>query len=105
MELIDIVIGNETMKVRKLSAYQVSKLLGPGARDLADIHVEMILASVVEPKLSREDVLAISEDEEKYFALVVELERINEKGIRALGNYMLSSARSQPMSKTNSNST
>ena len=105
MELIEIVIGNETRKVRKLSAYQVSKLLGPGARDLADIHVEMILASVVEPKFTREDVLAMSDDEEKYFALVIELERINEKGIRALGNYMLSSAHSQQTSKTNLNST
>ena len=90
MEMIDIVIGDETLKVKKMSAYQVSKLIGPGNRDLADIHVEMVLASVVEPKLKREDVLTW--DEEKYFTLVQELERVNEKGIRALGNYMRSSA-------------
>lgn len=95
MELIDIVVGNDTIKVKKLTAYQVSKLIGPGTRDLADIHVDMIVASVVEPKMTRDDVLKLSEDEDRYFALIAELERVNEKGIRALGNYMMSSARSR----------
>ena len=90
MELIEIKIGDETLKIKKLTAYQTSKLIGPGSRDLADIHVEMILASVVEPKLKRDEVL--NWDEDKYFTMVQELERVNEKGIRALGNYMRSSA-------------
>lgn len=91
MELIEITVMGQIYKVKKLTAYQVSKLIGPGNRDLADIHVEMVLASVVEPKLKREDMLAW-DDEDKYFALVRELEHINDKGIRALGNYMRSSA-------------
>lgn len=100
MELIEIAVGAETWKVKKLSQYHVTKLIGPGGRDLADIQVDMVMASVVEPKLKREDVIKILEDDEKYFAVVTELERINEKGIRALGNYMMSSIRSQPKSET-----
>ena len=93
MDLIDITVGDETWKVKKLSQYHVTKLIGPGGKDLADLHVDLILASVVEPKITREGVIKLSEDEDKYLALVQELERINEKGIRALGNYMLSSIR------------
>jgi len=101
MELIEIAVGAETWKVKKLSQYHVTKLIGTGGKDLGDLHVDMILASVVEPKLKRDDVIKILEDDEKYFAVVTELERINEKGIRALGNYMQSSIRSQPKSETN----
>jgi len=105
MELIEVKVGEEIWKVKKLNSYQVSKLIGPGDRDLADIHMGMILASVVEPKINREKILEFAEDEERYFALVQDLERINEKGIRALGNYVRSSVTSLEKSKTSSNST
>ena len=95
MELIEIKVGEDTYKVKKLSAYQVTKTIGPGGLDLADVHVNLILASVVEPKMKREDVLILMEDEEKYYPLIKEIERINEKGIRALGNYIRSSVPSQ----------
>jgi len=106
MDLIEIQVGDETWKIRKLPQYQITKLIGSGAKDLADILVDMVLASVVEPKqLRREDVIRILNDDKAYFTLVTQLENINEKGIRALGNYMLSSIRSSPRSETSSNST
>ena len=100
MDLIEIPVGDETWKVRKLPQYQVTKLVGSGNKDLADIHIDMVLASVVEPKLRREDVIRVLNDDETYFALVTKLEEINAKGIRSLGNYMLSSIRSSQRSET-----
>jgi len=91
MELIEINVGEDLYKAKKLSVYHVSNIISQAEGKLGDIHMGLILASVVEPKMKREDVLALAEDDEKYFALVGELERINEKAIRAVGNYIRSS--------------
>lgn len=103
--IVEVEVMGERCKVRRLPPYRLKKLLGNGTKDIADVEVNCIVATFVEPKYTHESIDAI-EDEDKYYALQEAFTQVNKKGIIALGN---SITRSSPSSHvklmTSSNST
>lgn len=85
-EPVEITVAGEKFKVRKLPPYLLTKTLGNGIKDLADIDIDLVIAAVVDPKLKREDFLQFNE--EKYYGLLEQVQEVNREGIRKLGNYM-----------------
>ena len=55
-EVHEIKIGGEVYKVRELSDYKLLKILERNRGSDADLYRDLVLAAVVEPKLSKEDI-------------------------------------------------
>ena len=76
----ELKIGDRVFKVQKLSGYRLLKILGQADKDAADMYRDLILACVMEPELTKEEVKELSAD--VFLKLGVELFKLHQGGLK-----------------------
>ncbi len=85
-ELFEIKIGEQVFKAKKLSGYRLLKTFGSGDKDAADMYRDLILACVMEPELTKEQVEEL--DSEVFLKLGVELLKLHRGGLEGFRELM-----------------
>jgi len=88
---MNVKIGEKMFEIEKLSGYRLLKVLGDGSKDVADVYRDLILACVISPKLTKEDVESLEPAE--FFKLGAEIVNLHSSDLKNLEGLMKSNGK------------
>lgn len=78
----EVEVNGTTYQIKRLSGYELHKIIASGEKDEADASRDMIVAAVIDPEISKEDVEEL--DGDTYFSLLKIINDLHEDDIKNL---------------------